>query len=276
VTRGPRGGRAVRTLALALAAVTGVLVAAPSSGAVSVSGDALYWFSSWAPQHRFVTVVASPTGPALRLISGTARRYAGRTLSWTCLGLDGVRRTGGTAEVRVGEPSLRAGRRVDYCHVGVSSQKLVGHGESEPILRVRIQNQTIALTPAGRAFVLRVRGTAALDRALFHARAGYDSATRSYPTAAQLVAKVQGTSVVALAAATDRPPVGVPGLWTDGAHRMRATYVMADGTVLYYERDAATRVTNTNAQEELDLLEDHEMWSPWYDFEGKFERSAIG
>jgi len=244
----------VLLLALAGSAVlAGPANGAPPSGfSGSVSGSV----SSTKRQpvvHRFVTVDASAAAVRLRLTPLTRTRYARREIQWTC-GLAGERpSSGGAATISRSTGALRVGRTGDYCLVEVVI-RAVRRGRAFPgatVDFVRQLVQPVALTPAGRAYVSRVWGAAAVSLGVDLAREGANGTTHTMLAASSLVQA--HPFLVELAGPDVAAPVGRTGVWTGGSH-VRAAYGLADGTELYYDRDEVTKAVASNVLDELEML----------------------
>jgi len=217
--------------------------------------------------HRFVTVDASAPATRLRLAPLTRSRYADREIQWAC-GLAGEPpSSGGATTISRTTGPLRAGRAQDYCLVVVIVRSVRKSrtflGSTVDFVRQRVQ--AVALSPAGRAYISRVWGAAAVSRGADLALAGYDPATRAMPAASALVR--EHPSLVELSGVDVAAPVGQAGVWTGGA-RVRAAYGLADGTQLYYDRDQVTKAVASNVLDDLEMLDETRRYTgapAWFD-----------
>jgi len=266
----------VRAVRLSLLSVVGVLLLAGLAGAASpMQADLVSTeFSARVVKHRFVTLGAFDGHPGLRITAATKRRYRERWIASRCvtLGQDDPITFGGwggdTAPLHT-TTWLWVGRFSDYCQVQITIRR-VRHRRlkvgTETVRTTRHLRQTIVVTAAGRAYVARVRAASRMFAGIVLASLAYDRKAHRYPLASDLLAKsswATGEGLVAGASADAVPPKGKVGLWTDGLHRVRVTFVLPDGTLLYHDSDDASHALSTNVQGEIDDANAPDGW--WAD-----------
>jgi len=221
-------------------------------------------------RHRFVALQERGGHRELVLTAATARRYAGWAASWRChvvadegglrFGPEPPVYVGGRLSLVAGARSGALGRGLDYCQVQLRRHEVRRRPGGLVVRRTRALHQTVALSPAGTAYVAVVRGAQRMVGFVGLVPGLASRTTGTLPATAAVVAKFRAEPVVALAGPDATPPAGRVGLWTDGAHRYCVVTTLADGTRLSYDRDTATRELHTNVQDELTLLATPSWW----------------
>jgi hypothetical protein len=171
--------------------------------------------------------------------TGLWRRIAGRPVELRCMKLvtvgasvlEGTTSHGTRAPKRRRPLSLRNAAGSDWCTI--SRQDRVG-----PTVVV-----AVPLTQAG-ANALDERARAGALNSVLNLAGAFASATRpvAFPAPEQLtrgrlarLLRRERVQVAVLGAASDTPPVGAVGYWSDGAQRMAVVTVTATGRRLYVE-----------------------------------------
>jgi hypothetical protein len=233
-----------------LATVAVLLVVAPAAGAQTVQlpvGEAQG--VRIVREHGAIVVVFTPRAARLW------RRVAGKRVSVLCEGPTSEPDEHGFVGTQGGGTTFRApkrGRRLrtgdltrgmDICRVSVEPRTVTRNGE-----RRRYGRQLIVEIPLTQEGAVRL-DEKARAQALFAVLviAATDAARRhldGYPTSSELVALLPvlrrpiKLSVVALASASDTPPAGSIGYYSDGAHHVAAVVLSASGRRLFLEFDA--------------------------------------
>jgi hypothetical protein len=197
--------------------------------------------------HGAIVVVFTPRAARLW------RRVAGKRVSVLCEGRSGPDEFG-IVTVEGGGTTFRAPRRgrrlrtgdltqeMDVCRVSLEPRTVTRNGE-----RRRYRRELIVAIPLTQEGAVRLDEKARAQALLVVLSiAAADAARRDldgYPTSAELVASVPlltrplKLSVVALPSASDTPPAGSIGYYSDGAHHLAAVVLSASGRRLFLEYD---------------------------------------
>lgn len=197
--------------------------------------------------HGAIVVVFTPRAARLW------RRVAGKRVSVLCEGRSGPDEFG-IVTVEGGGTTFRAPRRgrrlrtgdltqgMDVCRVSLEPRTVTRNGE-----RRRYRRELIVAIPLTQEGAVRLDEKARAQALLLVLSiAAADAARRDldgYPTSAELVASLPlltrplKLSVVALPSASDTPPAGSIGYYSDGAHHLAAVVLSASGRRLFLEYD---------------------------------------
>ena len=235
--------------------VAGLVLLAGGAGPVAPAAAAPLPSEVYTPSvpqyHPFVSVGGSTGAPALVLSAATRSHHRGQRLAFRYTVLRGGDVTGVLRIGRPGTGRLAIPAAADYCVVTITAERSTRYpqpgGRVLRITRHHHLRQSVPVTPAGRTYVARLRGTVRVMNGMQVADLQY-IARQAYPPAPELVG---GTAMVALAGPGSPAPVGRVGVWTDGAQHIRVSRGLAGGGQLFFDRNRSTLMIDSNVNTEI-------------------------